>query len=145
MSQPYRQLFKTSRWHGGSDIFCWGIYFWIQTFYPLGYDIPYILIVCQMSTSQATPSSSKTRLKSKQIIFFKLPFESQLFLTKMSDFTIYRNGNCTNTTSAEAEDQIYISVDFDYLRDSESDYCQETIICGENYISLRRFFKYWLR
>ena len=46
----------------------------------------------------------------------------------MSDFTIYRNGNCTNTTTAEAEDQIYISVDFDYLRDSKSDYCQETII-----------------
>ena len=127
--------------------FCWGIYRFFQTFkLPFGkWYTPYILIVCQMSTSQATPSSSKTRLKSKQIIFFKLPFESQLFLTKMSDFTIYRNGNCTNTTSAEAEDQIYISVDFDYLRDSESDYCQETIICGENYISLRRFFKYWLR
>ena len=59
----------------------------------------------------------------------------------MSDFTIYRNGNCTNTTTAEAEDQIYISLDFDYLRDSNSDYCQETIICGENYISLRRVFK----
>ena len=59
----------------------------------------------------------------------------------MSDFTIYRNGNCTNTTIAEDEDQIYISVDFDYLRDSNSDYCQETIICGENYISLRRVFK----
>ena len=59
----------------------------------------------------------------------------------MSDFTIYRNGNCTNTTTAEAEDQIYISVDFDYLRDSKSDYCQETIMCGENYISLRRVFK----
>ena len=59
----------------------------------------------------------------------------------MSDFTIYRNGNCTNTTTAEAEDQIYISVDFDYLRDSKSDYCQETIMCGEHYISLRRVFK----
>ena len=59
----------------------------------------------------------------------------------MSDFTIYRNGNCTNTTAAEAEDEIYISVDFEYLRDSNADYCQETIMCGENYISLRRVFK----
>ena len=55
----------------------------------------------------------------------------------MSDFTIYRNGNCTNASAAEAEDQIFISVDLDYLRESTSDYCQETIMCGENFISLR--------
>ena len=59
----------------------------------------------------------------------------------MSDFTIYRNGNCTNTTDAEAEDQMYISVDLEYLRDSNSEYCQETVMCGENYISLRQVFK----
>ena len=59
----------------------------------------------------------------------------------MSDFTIYRNGNCTNTTDAEAEDQMYISVDLEYLRDSNSEYCQETVMCGENYISLRQVLK----
>ena len=74
--------------------------------------------------------------------FSKSPFESQLISIKiMSDFTIYRNGNCTNTTDAEAEDQMYISVDLEYLRDSNSEYCQETVMCGENYISLRQVLK----
>ena len=134
MSQPYMQLFKASRWDDGSDIFVEEyIDFWIQTF-----KLPDSLSKVDLSSD---PVFLKNKVKIKANHFFFKSYESQLFWTKMSDFTIYRYGNCTNTTAAEAEDEIYISVDFNYLRDSKGDYCHETIMCGENYISLRRVFK----
>ena len=60
----------------------------------------------------------------------------------MTDYTIYRNGNCTVIGTSDADEEIYIAVDLDHLResnlnDSES-YCHETITCGTNYVSLRK-------
>ena len=60
----------------------------------------------------------------------------------MSDFSIYRNGNCTITSTAEAIEEIPIAVDLEHLRESNSKngsiYCEETITCGENYVALRQ-------
>ena len=60
----------------------------------------------------------------------------------MSDFSIYRNGNCTITSTAEAVEEIHIAVDLEHLRESNSKngsiYCEETITCGENYVALRQ-------
>ena len=60
----------------------------------------------------------------------------------MSDFSIYRNGNCTIASTAEAVEEIHIAVDLKYLRESNSKngsiYCEETITCGENYVALRQ-------
>ena len=63
----------------------------------------------------------------------------------MTDYTIYRNGNCTVIGTSDADEEIYIQVDLDHLRDPNlndtESYCQETITCGTNYVSLRQVLK----
>ena len=59
----------------------------------------------------------------------------------MSEFMIHKNGNCSLLTDDEAKDEIEIELDLDYLKmmnlDSLHRTCQETILCGDNYVSLR--------